>query len=273
MKELSENETRYINKEKEYFKILSKLHEVTKQIRNYNNNSNNNKSRRVHNKSQGQGREEGKDDQRQSSFLRRNEEKEDVQQIRMGDEDSEIIEEEEIEIDNDIIIKRLNKKSSYSKLSSLDSQSTKSKGKRKENSRHSNKSNNNENDDKEAEEEEEEYRHNRSHRNKNMCQHLMNVRHKLKKEFLKHFNDNQKQLDNIYLIKELKIPTTLYKLIQESSKMWNSFLNTYAKLEESIDKLKKSDPLAEMSLNKSSINKLNLNLDNRDEVIFFFILI
>jgi len=258
LKELSENETNYINKEKEYFKILSKLHEVTKQLRNFNNNHNhNNSNNNNYIKNQEiQDRSPDHDDQRQMLYSKNDEEKEEkeVMTEKANDEEKEKedIEEEEIEIDNDIIIKRINKSRS------TDTQITKNKTKKKEkNSSSSNNNNNNNNNNSNN--------NNKSSRNKNSYSHLVNVQHKLKKEFLKHFNDNQKQLDNIYLIKELKIPTTLYKLIQESSKMWKSFLNTYTKLEESIKKLKDSEPLEEMNLNKNSINKLDLNFDNREK--------
>jgi hypothetical protein len=42
LKELSVKETDYINREKDYFKLLCKLHDITKQIRNFNQESQNN---------------------------------------------------------------------------------------------------------------------------------------------------------------------------------------------------------------------------------------
>ena len=274
MKELSEHETRYINKEKEYFRILSKLHDVTQQLRNFSSGKESShphgKSHRLKNHHKRQEEEEGRNEQR---LLKQKGEK--------GEEETEGIEEEEeeIEIENGIVIKRLNKKSSQSRTSLSESQRSRSKRKRKENNGVEEEEANEEgeeNDDDDDEKEKENNEDNktvaqnqsRSLRTKNSYQHLMHVRHKLKKEFLKHFNDNQKQLDHIYLIKELKIPTTLYKLIQESSKMWKSFLNTYRKLEESIEKMKSSEPLEEMNFNKRTLKKLNLKLDNRDEGIY-----
>ncbi|ORY87234.1 hypothetical protein LY90DRAFT_498491 [Neocallimastix californiae] len=146
LKELSENETNYIDKEKEYFKILSKLHDITTQIRNYDQESqdNNNKDREKN--------KEGEQGERNN----------------------------------------LNKEEQLPKQES-----------------------------------------------KKMKSSLLSLGRKEKKKVLSHernktdHNKEEKKKEG-----KLKIPSTLYKLIQESSKMWNQYMKTYSKLEESLCKLK-----------------------------------
>ena len=266
LKELSEKESNYINKEKEYFKILTKLHDVTKQIRNYDH--------------------ESQEDINSKSKNKNNNKKENNEGEKKEEEEGK----EEEDNEKSIIIHPVKPENNKNSKEELKEEKNKNKSRKKRNRKNKNDKNNdnnnndNDNDNDNDNNNDNNDNDNTSNNNKNedttihkgirqkySYQHLLHYQQKLKKEFLRHFNDNQKQLDTIYHIKELKIPSTLYKLIQESSKMWTKFLSTYRKLEASLQKLQQSSESETEDdttiNNKTSIHKLNLNFDEHEQGI------
>ncbi|ORX54258.1 hypothetical protein BCR36DRAFT_368640 [Piromyces finnis] len=257
LKELSEKEMNYINKEKEYFKILNKLHEITKQIRNYDqeeeNKLKNNKI--VLKKNNNDGR-----NSHHEKFSRdiKEEIQEEINKRREGEGEKEKEEEEKSIIIRQVKPVKIDNTKTPSKedLNPDRNKLNKNKFKKSKQNKNINENNKTKNDEV----------FNKSIRQKNSYHHLIHLQHKLKKEFLRYFNENQKQLDTIYLIKELKIPTILYKLIQEYSKLWNKFLYTYGKLNGTFQKLQ-SLSSDKITPNKNTVQKLNLNFDEYDKVM------
>ncbi|OUM57479.1 hypothetical protein PIROE2DRAFT_17530, partial [Piromyces sp. E2] len=291
-KDLSEKEMNYVNKEKEYFKILSKLHDITQQIRNYDHQEvpEDTKSKsKSKNSSNGSGG--GSDDSSKEKEKEKEEEKEEEEE----EEDKSIIIHHVKPINSTLNL--IKQEINEDKTNNKSKNKSKNKGNKKidnDDNNNNNNSNSNSGSSNNSSSSSSGNEHvkdtppstitttttttsssslpssisnSKKIRQKYSYQHLLHLQQKLKKEFLRYFNDNQKQLDNIYLIKELKIPSTLYKLIQESHKMWTKFLNTYRKLEMSLQKLEESTREEDLTLDntKNAIHKLNLNYEEHDK--------